>query len=90
VSLYGPVSSNGSQYYISLDGNSVFNASTFSECYRPQTLLYHATNLGEGQHKVNISFQADLPESTLAIDYANVYSSIKPELKSVFMRLSPR
>ncbi|PFH53739.1 hypothetical protein AMATHDRAFT_54218 [Amanita thiersii Skay4041] len=73
ISLYGQVTPNGAPYTIELDNNppTNYNASRV-ESY--QMLLYHANNLGGGNH--TLTFRCTPSGSQLcALDYVNVYNS---------------
>ncbi|KAJ7703226.1 hypothetical protein B0H17DRAFT_1042349 [Mycena rosella] len=80
VSLYGPVGPDGSPFTASVDGGVVFNSTANKQFYRPQVLLYSATNLGPGEHVVKMEYQPAQTGQIFAIDYANVYTtpSLKP------------
>ncbi|EIW83004.1 hypothetical protein CONPUDRAFT_121279 [Coniophora puteana RWD-64-598 SS2] len=74
VSVFGTVGPNNGQYSVALDNGppTSFNATRQMTYYR--SMLYHADNLGSGQHQLNL---VNLPESTvqfLNIDYALISS----------------
>lgn len=49
-----------------------------NELYTPQALLYHATSLGPGTHKLTLTLQMNAPHQTFAIDYAAVFTTVAP------------
>jgi hypothetical protein len=75
VSLYGAISTQGAPYTIQLDGGPVQSFTTTYDRFVPQSLLYHATNLGEGDHILHIGYQPSSTGQVLAVDYANVYTT---------------
>ena len=78
VALYGPVSPTGSAYTIQLDNGGIQAFNSNQPHYRPQMLMYQATNLGSGTHHITMMYPLTAPTSRyLAIDYANVYTTIE-------------
>ena len=78
VALYGPVSPDGSAYTIQLDNGGIQAFNSNQPHYRPQMLMYQATNLGSGTHHVIMTYPLTAPASQyLAVDYANVYTTIE-------------
>lgn len=82
VSLYGPVSLDGSPYSVQVDNGptSTFNAQ--KEFYMPQRLLYHASSLGPGAHTLNLTCQPVVLRNICAIDYAIVFTTTAPSLST--------
>jgi hypothetical protein len=76
VSIFGPVykAADAATFSASLDDGPPFSYSPPADRFRPQALLYHATNLGEGQHKVKLTYSNAYGGKPFAIDYANVYT----------------
>lgn len=75
VSIFGTVGPGNGLYTVSLDSQqpTQYNATAYLTFY--EVMLYHADNLGSGQHKVTL---VNLPETngqTLNIDYALLTSS---------------
>lgn len=86
VALYGPVSPSGAPYTVQVDGGKaqLFNATRSH--YTPQMLLYQSTNLGLGQHRLNITYSATaLSSQILAIDYANVYTTVNTTVNNRYV-----
>ena len=78
VALYGPVSPTGSAYTIQLDNGGIQAFNSNQPHYRPQMLMYQATNLGSGTHRIVMTYPLTAPTSQyLAVDYANVYTTIE-------------
>jgi len=82
ISLYGPIGPNMSAYSVSVDGGPSTKFSANRLFYTPQVLLYHANNLGPGTHNVKVSYNAITSGQTLAIDYANVFTTPSIEAAS--------
>lgn len=75
VSIFGTVGPGNGLYSVSLDSQPAisYNATTYLTFY--EVMLYHADNLGPGQHQLTL---VNLPETngqTLNIDYALLTSS---------------
>ncbi|KAG1861612.1 hypothetical protein DFJ58DRAFT_872394 [Suillus subalutaceus] len=75
VSIFGTVGPGSGLYSVSLDSQQAtqYNATAYLTFY--EVMLYHADNLGAGQHQLTL---ANLPETigqTLNIDYALLTSS---------------
>ncbi|KAG2361344.1 hypothetical protein BDR07DRAFT_1409936 [Suillus spraguei] len=75
VSVFGTVGPGNGLYTVSLDSQQAvqYNATTYLTFY--EVMLYHADNLGSGQHQLTL---INLPETvgqTLNIDYALLTSS---------------
>ena len=76
MTLYGPVGPNGAPFYVQLDNNTAINFSSNKQFYRPQMVLFQASNLGGGQHTVKLTLESGSNSSlSLAIDYAKVYTT---------------
>jgi len=76
VALYGPVGPSGAPFSVQLDNNDAKNFSSSKQFYRAQTMLFQASNLGGGQHTVKLTSEAwGNPSLSLAIDYAQVYTT---------------
>jgi len=77
MALYGPVGPSGAPYSVQLDNKAAQNFSAYKQFYRPQTMLFQASNLGLGQHTVKLRLEVAVNDSAvaLAIDYAEVYTS---------------
>jgi len=75
VYLYGPVGPAASPFGVSLNGAAPTKYSANKQFYRPQTLLYSATNLGPGKHQINVTYEPSQPGQILAVDYAEVYTT---------------
>jgi len=76
VALYGPVGPDCGPYSVSLDGNTPTNYSATKQFYRPQQMLYQASNLGGKEHKVLIQSQVGgYSAMYFAVDYAMVYTT---------------
>jgi hypothetical protein len=69
--LYGPLSSISGSYTVSLDGGPPSLFTPHAPLDHPQTLLYHAAQLGGGQHKIDITFNGTQGQR-LAVDFAQV------------------
>jgi len=77
VALYGPVSPSGAPYTVQVDGGQAQLFASNRPHYTPQMLLYQATNLGLGQHQLKVTYSpAAVSSQVLAIDYANVYTTV--------------
>ncbi|KAF8972312.1 hypothetical protein BDZ97DRAFT_1913525 [Flammula alnicola] len=84
IALYGPVGPNStSAYAVSLDGGTPFFFSATKQFYRPQQILFFASNLGAGSH--SLSMQLAASGGSLAVDFANVYTA--PSLGGSFLGL---
>ncbi|KAF7321255.1 hypothetical protein MKEN_00645200 [Mycena kentingensis (nom. inval.)] len=75
VFLYGPVGPQQSPFGVSLDGAASTKFSANKQFYKPQTLLYSATNLGAGKHHINVTYEPSQPNQILAIDFAQLYTT---------------
>ncbi|RDB16640.1 hypothetical protein Hypma_002369 [Hypsizygus marmoreus] len=89
VSLYGPVGPDGAPYAVQLDNGPMRNFTSNKGRYTPQMLLYHANNLDPGTHRLKLLYQPSTSGQALAIDYANVYSTMGLQFKSDDSRSSP-
>lgn len=49
-----------------------------NKLYTPQALLYHATSLGPGTHKLMLTLQMNAPNQKFAVDYAVVFTTTVP------------
>ncbi|KAF9462269.1 hypothetical protein BDZ94DRAFT_1166160 [Collybia nuda] len=78
VSLFGPVSPDGSMYSVQVDGGRVQKFAANKTSYVPQTLLYHADSLGSGEHHLKLSVQPVSAGQVFAIDYATVLTTSAP------------
>ncbi|KAF5328853.1 hypothetical protein D9619_011705 [Psilocybe cf. subviscida] len=76
VAIFGPVGPNGAPYSVQLGDKPPANYSANKQFYRPQNILFQASNLGGGTHKVRLVSQA-WKNSTLqfAVDYAQVFTT---------------
>ncbi|KAG1866692.1 hypothetical protein F4604DRAFT_2023231 [Suillus subluteus] len=82
VSIFGTVGPGNGLYSVSLDSQQAtqYNATAYLTFY--EVMLYHADNLGAGQHQLTL---VNLPETigqTLNIDYALLTSSSNPSISS--------
>ncbi|KAF8160606.1 hypothetical protein B0H34DRAFT_806139 [Crassisporium funariophilum] len=76
VAVYGPVGPNGAPYSVQLDGGASANYSSNKVLYRPQTMLFQASQLGGGKHTVKLRSEAwNNSALTLAVDYAEVFTT---------------
>ena len=76
MALYGPVGPNCAPYSVSLDGDTPTNYSATKQFYRPQQMLYQASNLGGKNHKLLIQSTAgNYSALYFAVDYAMVYTT---------------
>jgi hypothetical protein len=76
MALYGPVGPSGAPYSVQLDNNAARNFSAYKQFYRPQNMLFQASNLGVGQHTLKLRSEASNDSAlALAIDYAEVYTT---------------
>ena len=76
MALYGPVGPSGAPYSVQLDNNAAQNRSSYTQFFRPQTILFQAGNLGGGQHTLKLRSEAWSNSAlTFAIDYAEVYTT---------------
>ena len=76
--MYGPVSPTGAPYTVQMDNGTAQYFNSNRSQYTPQMLLYQATNLGLGSHKVKMTVQSTAGSSqSLAIDYARVYTTFQ-------------
>ncbi|OAX44144.1 hypothetical protein K503DRAFT_730129 [Rhizopogon vinicolor AM-OR11-026] len=75
VSIFGSVGPNNGPYSVSLDSGqaNTFNATTYLTFY--EVMLYHADNLGPGQHQLTLTNLPDSNGQTLDIDYAVLLAS---------------
>jgi hypothetical protein len=74
VSIFGPKTSNGASYIVQLDGGT---SQTFSAAYQSflsQTLLFHASLLGQGKHTIKMSHSSTSGQ-VFALDYAQVFTT---------------
>ncbi|KIM45456.1 hypothetical protein M413DRAFT_442126 [Hebeloma cylindrosporum] len=85
VAIYGPVGPSGAPYSVQLDNNAAKNFSSYKQFYRPQMILFQASNLGGGQHTVTLTSTAwNNSALTLAIDYAQAYTTSSLEKRRDF------
>ncbi|KIK36739.1 hypothetical protein CY34DRAFT_811028 [Suillus luteus UH-Slu-Lm8-n1] len=77
VSIFGTVGPNNGLYTVSLDSQQAtqYNATTYSSLTFYEVMLYHADNLGSGQHQLTITNLPEANGQTLNIDYALLTSS---------------
>ncbi|KAG1742918.1 hypothetical protein EDB19DRAFT_1907403 [Suillus lakei] len=75
VSIFGTVGPGNGLYTVSLDSGQVtqYNATTYLTFY--EVMLYHADNLGSGQHQLTLINLPQTNGQTLDIDYALLTSS---------------
>ncbi|OJA07835.1 hypothetical protein AZE42_06353 [Rhizopogon vesiculosus] len=75
VSIFGSVGPNNGPYSVSLDSGqaNTFNATAYLTFY--EVMLYHADNLGPGQHQLTLTNLPDSNGQTLDIDYAVLLAS---------------
>ena len=73
ISLYGPVGASGAPYLVQMDNSKPvsYNANR-AEGY--QVLLYHANNLGSGNHTLRLICQPVQLQSC-GVDYINIYGT---------------
>ncbi|KAG1773462.1 hypothetical protein EDD22DRAFT_857776 [Suillus occidentalis] len=78
VSIFGTVGPNNGLYTVSLDSQQAtqYNATTYSSLTFYEVMLYHADNLGSGQHQLTITNLPETNGQTLNIDYALLTSSL--------------
>ncbi|EIW85596.1 hypothetical protein CONPUDRAFT_49001 [Coniophora puteana RWD-64-598 SS2] len=72
ISLYGTIGSDTGQYSVQLDSQPAMNFSSNKAMRYTQMMLFHADNLGPGEHQLKLT---NLPQSAtqlLNIDYAEV------------------
>ena len=85
MALYGPVGPSGAPFSVKLDNNAAKDFSSYKQFYRPQMILFQASNLGGGQHTVKLTSEAWSNSSlSLAIDYAQVYTTPSLQKRSDF------
>ncbi|KAG2361343.1 hypothetical protein BDR07DRAFT_1287489 [Suillus spraguei] len=74
VSVFGTVGPSNGLYSVSLDSQPAYqyNASTYLTFY--EVMLYHADNLGPGQHQLTLMNLPDTNGQSLNIDYAQLIS----------------
>ncbi|KAJ3502298.1 hypothetical protein NMY22_g18632 [Coprinellus aureogranulatus] len=81
VALYGPVGPKGAAYEVAINiGNALPNNYTTNKpFFRPNMLLYQATNLGSGSHEVTLRVlpgnDSSGESNTFSVDYAQVFSA---------------
>jgi hypothetical protein len=70
VSIFGTVGPDNSLYTVSLDSQQAiqYNATAYLTFY--EVMLYHADNLGPGQHQLTLTNLPETNGQTLNIDYA--------------------
>jgi len=75
VSIFGTVGPNNGLYTVSLDSQQAtqYNATTYLTFY--EVMLYHADNLGPGQHQLTLTNLPEIIGQTLNIDYAILTSN---------------
>ncbi|KAJ7822446.1 hypothetical protein B0H13DRAFT_2126955 [Mycena leptocephala] len=75
ISVFGPVGPTISRYAVQLDGVAagIFNAT--KAAYTPQVPLYRASNLGGGQHTIQLTSQPGPAGQVFAIDFVQVSPS---------------
>jgi hypothetical protein len=75
VSIFGTVGPDNSLYTVSLDSQQAiqYNATAYLTFY--EVMLYHADNLGPGQHQLTLTNLPETNGQTLNIDYALLTSS---------------
>lgn len=75
VSIFGTTGPSNGLYTVSLDSQQAaqYNATTYLTFY--EVMLYHADNLGPGQHQLTITNLPETNGQTLNIDYALLTSS---------------
>lgn len=75
VSVFGTVGPGNGLYTVSLDSQQAiqYNATTYLTFY--EVMLYHADNLGPGQHQLTLINLPETDGQTLNIDYALLTSS---------------
>jgi hypothetical protein len=79
------VGPSGAPFSVQLDNNAAQNFSSYKLFYRPQMILFQASNLGGGQHTVTLTSTAwNNSALTLAVDYAQVYTTSSLEKKVSF------
>lgn len=80
ISLFGTIGPQNSPYSVQLDDwpNKTFQANKM--IYTPQTLLFHADNLGQGDHTLVVTNEAD---QNLQIDYATLHRFASPPSRFV-------
>lgn len=75
VSIFGTVGPSNGLYTVSLDSQQAtqYNATMYLTFY--EVMLYHADNLGAGQHQLTLTNLPETNGQTLNIDYALLTSS---------------
>ncbi|KAF9233527.1 hypothetical protein BU15DRAFT_80018 [Melanogaster broomeanus] len=74
VTLFGPTGPSNGPYAVQLDGGEImtYNGSTFLTNYG--VTLYHADNLGPGQHQMVLTNMPSTNGQSLSIDYAKLWN----------------
>ncbi|EIW80356.1 hypothetical protein CONPUDRAFT_56946 [Coniophora puteana RWD-64-598 SS2] len=72
INLYGTAGPSNGFYSVSMDGvaGDTYNATRYLTSY--QNIIYHANNLGPGEHKLTVTSQPQAGGQYLNIDYAEV------------------
>ncbi|KAH7888794.1 hypothetical protein F5I97DRAFT_1935252 [Phlebopus sp. FC_14] len=75
ITLFGATGPSNGPYSVQLDeGQAIkYNATTFTPLYG--VTLFHADNLGSGQHEITVTNLPDTNGQSLSIDYAVLLSS---------------
>ncbi|KAF9501657.1 hypothetical protein BDN71DRAFT_1479240 [Pleurotus eryngii] len=74
VQLFGPIGPLGAPYFVQVDGGPVRSLTSAKDFYAAQMMLFHADNLGDRKHVLQLEYRGSLNQS-FAIDYANVLST---------------
>ena len=81
VALYGPVGPKGAAYEVAINIDNALpnNYTTNKPVFRPNMILYQATNLGRGNHEITLSVlpgnDSSGESNMFSIDYAQVFST---------------
>ncbi|KAF4598024.1 hypothetical protein EYR38_006418 [Pleurotus pulmonarius] len=75
VQLFGPIGPLGAPYTVQIDGGPVRSLTSARDFYIPQMMLFHADNLGDGNHVLRLEYHGSSTNQTFAIDYANIINA---------------
>lgn len=75
IAIYGPVGPNQTDgYMVQIDNGPIQTFSAYRKFFRPEQMIFFATNIGGGQHTVSMQLE-EAVKGELAIDYVNVYTT---------------
>ncbi|EIW76496.1 hypothetical protein CONPUDRAFT_158515 [Coniophora puteana RWD-64-598 SS2] len=72
INLYGSVGTNNGQYSVVMDGEAPVTYIATRPWNLYQVMIYHASNLGPGEHRLTVTNLPNGGSQNLAIDYAEV------------------